>query len=293
MPLDSTGHPPLWMSGRNRMSGIPRDIAPPAATDQNQIAAAFTRWRDSLESVRRSIDEATAAVGLLRATLKEMAPLWQSLEQLEQALTASDLAGAMDQAAAAAQEVVAKSAGLAARPAASSEHLAAPGQEESEDEAPWSESPAPADERRLRRAELAAPEQEESEDEVPWSESPAPADERRSRRAVDIPTLGAGSPYAYTITVEDVGAKVKLVPLHQALSQVEGVRELSLKSYANGVAIVSVDSEVELEAPVLQEAISAGMNKACRITAGEGASFMVRMSSQAASGEQRQRALTR
>jgi hypothetical protein len=262
LPLDSTGHPPLWMSGRKRMSGLPRDIAPPTATDQHQIVAAFTRWRESLESVRRSIDEATAAVGLLRATLQEMAPLWHGLEQLEQALSSSDLAGAIDQAAAAAQQAVAKSARLAPQPVTGSE-------------------------------DVAAPEQEGSEVEAPWSEGPARIAEGRPRPALDIPTIGAGSQHSCTVTVEEVGAKVKLVPLHQSLSQVEGVRELSLKSYANGVAVVCIDSEVDLEAPVLQEAISAGMNKACRITAGDGPSFLVRMGSEAASGERRQHATIR
>jgi hypothetical protein len=259
---DSTGHPPLWMSGRKRMSGIPREIAPPTGTDQNQIAAAFTRWRDSLESVRRSIDEATAAVGLLRATLHEMAPLWRSLEQLEQALTSSDLAGTIDQATAAAQEAVAKSASLAPRPVTVSE-------------------------------DVATPEREESEVEAPWSESPALSHAGRTRPALDVPTMATGFQFSYTVTVEDVGAKVKLVPLHQSLSQVQGVRELSLKSYANGIAVVCIDSEVELEAQVLQEAISDGMSKACRITAGEGPSFLVRMSSEAASRERRQRAAVR
>lgn len=262
MPLDSTGHPPLWMSGRKRMSGIPREIAPPIATDQNQIAAAFTRWRESLESVRRSIDEATTAVGLLRASLQEMAPLWRSLEQLEQALNSSDLAGAIEQAAAAAQEVAAKSGGLSPQTVTDSE-------------------------------DVVAPEPEESEVEAPWSERPALSDAGRPRPAREVPSFGAGSQNSYTVTVEDVGAKVKLVPLHQSLSRVEGVRELSLKSYANGIAVVCIDSEVELEAPVLQEAISAGMNRACRITAGEGSSFLVRMSGEGASGERRQRAAIR
>jgi len=74
---------------------------------------------------------------------------------------------------------------------------------------------------------------------------------------------------------------------------VEGVRELSLKSYTNGIAVVCIDSEVELEAPVLQEAMSAGMNRTCRITAGDGRSFLVRMGSEAASGERRQHATIR
>ena len=258
MPRDSTGHPPLWMSGRKRMSGIPREIAPPTATDQHQIVAAFTRWRESLESVRRSIDEATAAVGLLRATLHEMAPLWRGLDQLEQALTGGDLAGAIDQAAAAAQEAVAKAASLAPQPVS-------------------------------RFEGVTAPEPEGSDDDAPWSGGPAPSGAGRPLPALDIPTIGAGSQYSYTVTVEEAGAKVKLVPLHHSLSHVEGVRELSLKSYTNGIAVVCVDSEVELEAPVLQEAISAAMNRACRITAGDGPSFLVRMGSEAASGERRQR----
>jgi hypothetical protein len=100
--------------------------------------------------------------------------------------------------------------------------------------------------------------------------------------------IGDGLRYSYTVTVEDVGAKIKLVPLHQSLSQ-GGRESVSFRSgYAN-IAVVCIDSEVELEAPVLQEAISAGMKRACRITAGEG-SFLVRMSSEAASGERRQRA---
>lgn len=244
------------------MSGIPREMAPPATTDHDQIVASFNRWRESLESVKRSIDEATAAVGLLRATLSEMAPLWRGLEQLEQALTDGDLTEGISQAAAGAQELAAKSAGPAPQPASGLEAVA-------------------------------APEPEESEAEGAWSEGPAPGDEERPRPARDAPKFGAGPEYSYTVTVEDVGAKVKLVPLHQSLSQVEGVRELSLKSYANGIAVVRVDSEVELDAPLLQEAISAGMNRACRITAGEGPSFLVRMNSEAASGERRPRATVR
>ena len=82
---------------------------------------------------------------------------------------------------------------------------------------------------------------------------------------------------------------VKLVPLHQSLSQVKGVRELSLKSYTNGVAVVSVDSEIELEASAFEEAFAAGMHQACRVMSGEGSSFLVRMGGNAASGRQHQR----
>ena len=80
---------------------------------------------------------------------------------------------------------------------------------------------------------------------------------------------------------------MKLVPLHQSLSRMSGVRGLFLKSYTNGVAVVSVDSEVELEAAAIEEALRAGMNKSCRVSSGEGPTFIVRLGREVASGGQR------
>jgi hypothetical protein len=112
----------------------------------------------------------------------------------------------------------------------------------------------------------------------------------RQAGKLDVPTSNGGVPYCYTVTVEDVGAKVKLVPLHQSLSRMSGVGQLSLRSYANGVAVVSVDSEVELEAAAIEEALGGGMKKACRVSAGEGPSFIVRMGREVASGGKRRSA---
>jgi len=225
-------------------------------TDTEQLAAALTAWRQSLESARKSIDEATAALGLLNATLREMAPLWRSLGQLQKALTDVDWAEAMDEATAAAEEALAKATVLQPSLVAVSEEAAAP--------------------------ELEEPETETAQEAAPTFASPG-----RPPARLDGPVSG-GAPYSYTVTVEEVGSRVKLVPLHQSLSQVGGIRELSLRSYTNGVAVVSIDSEIELEAQALQEALGAGMNQACRVMSGEGPSFLARLGGDAASGRRHQ-----
>jgi hypothetical protein len=231
-------------------------IAEPG-TGAEQLAAAFGTWHQSLESAKKSIDDATAAVGLLNATLREMAPLLHSLGQLQQALAGIDWAQAIDEATAAAEEALAKATGLQLLPVAAPEETAAPELEEPETEA-------------AREAALAF-------------SGPA-----RPLAKVDVPASDGGAPYSYTVTVEEMGSRVRLVPLHQSLSQVEGVRELSLKSYINGVAVVSIDSETELEASVLEEALSTGMHQSCRVISGEGPSFLARMGADAPSGAQRQ-----
>jgi hypothetical protein len=235
--------------------------APQAAeadTDASELAAAFAAWRQSLDSVKKSISEATMAVGLLNATLREMAPLWRSLGQLQKALTEIEWTEAMDEAAAAAEEALAKAAVTRPTLVAVSE-------------------------------EAAAPEREEPETEAAQEEAPVLSGAGRPLARLDVPIPDGGAPYSYTVTVEEMGSRVKLVPLHQSLSQVKGVRELSLKSYTNGVAVVSVDSETELEASAFEEAFNKGMHQACRVVSGEGPSFLVRMGGNAASGGQRQR----
>jgi hypothetical protein len=226
-------------------------------TDTEQLAAAFAAWRQSLESAKKSIDEATAAVGLLNATLQEMAPLWRSLGQLQKALTEIDWAEGMDEATAAAEEALAKAIGLQPSPVTVSE-------------------------------ETAAPELEEPQTEAALEAALAFSGPVRPPAGLDVPASDGGAPYSYTVTVEEVGSRVRLVPLHQSLSQVEGVQELALRSYINGVAVVSVDSETELEASVLEEALSTGMHQACRVISGEGLSFLARVGGDAASGARRQ-----
>ena len=230
----------------------PQTVEP--GTDAEQMAAALAAWRQSLESAKKSIDEATTAVGLLNATLREMAPLWRSLGQLQMALTDIDWAEAMDEATAAAEEALAKVIVLRPSPVAVSE-------------------------------ETPTPEEEEPEIEAAWEAAPTFSSPRQPLAGLDVPVSDGAVPYSYTVTVEEIGSRVKLVPLHQSLSRVEGVRELSLKTYANGVAVVSISSEIELEASALQEALSTGMHQACRVISGEGPSFLARMGGDATSSE--------
>ena len=56
------------------------------------------------------------------------------------------------------------------------------------------------------------------------------------RRGLDL------LPRTYRITVEDKRRGVDLVPLHRALLGMDGVRDMSLLSYNNGVAIVSLET---------------------------------------------------
>jgi hypothetical protein len=241
------------MSGRS-----PARVAPTAepAADRERLAAAFVAWRETLVSVKKSVDEATAAVGLLRAAVREVAPLWRSLGQFEEALAGIDWAEAMDEAAAEVEESLATSTGP---------QPLAPGIPE----------------------ETAAPETGEPDVEVAGDAAHAFSGRAQPLASLDAATLDGGAPYSYTVTVEEVGSRVKLAPLYQSLSQVEGLRELSLKSYTNGVAVVSIESEIELEGPALREAIAAGMDKACRVVSGDGPSFLVRMGDSPASGARR------
>jgi hypothetical protein len=231
------------------MSGTPGENASPTAepvAEGERLNAAFTAWRETLLSVKKSIDEATAAVGLLRATLSEMAPLWSSVDQLEKALTKIDWPKAIEEATCAAEEALAKTPSTQPQPDAVSE-------------------------------EMAIPEAEEAGVEEAREAVPAFGGRGRPFAGVDVPVSDGSGRHSYTVTVEEAGTRVKLVPLHQSLNQVKGVRELSLKSYVNGVAVVSVDSEVELEAPVIEDALTRGMQRACRVLSGDGPSFLVRM----------------
>src|SRR3990172_6540481 len=95
------------------MSTNSRERTAPAAQQdaESELAAAFAAWRGSLESVQKRVEDATAAIDLLRAPLREMAPLWRSLGQLEKALTEIDLTEALDGAAARAEEALARVGG--------------------------------------------------------------------------------------------------------------------------------------------------------------------------------------
>ena len=84
---------------------------------------------------------------------------------------------------------------------------------------------------------------------------PLPPLHAQPKRGVDL------LPRTYRVTVEDKRRGVDLVPLHRALLGMEGVRDMSLLSYSNGVAIVSLDTLDELDPDALCAAIARAMGR--------------------------------
>lgn len=72
-------------------------------------------------------------------------------------------------------------------------------------------------------------------------------------------------PQQYLMTVEDRETKVDLVPLHRSLASLPGMEEVSLVSYANGVAVVSLRLEGELSLEQLGEVVATAMDRECEV----------------------------
>lgn len=72
-------------------------------------------------------------------------------------------------------------------------------------------------------------------------------------------------PRTYRITVEDKRRGVDLVPLHRALLSMEGVKDMSLLSYNNGVAIVALETLSDLDPDVLASFVSRAMSRDARV----------------------------
>ncbi len=224
------------------------------------VSRALSAWRESLVSVKRSIDEAVQAVGALRATLLDMAPLWSSLGELERALKdirwedapvaatkleAAAPAPAAVEEAAVSTEAPSLEAGLA---------LDAKSPPAGEPSAPKPEVPAQA-------AETAVGAFSE-----PHRPLPAEGIEREPPAA-----------HSYTVTVEDPGSETPLVPLYRALGRVGRIRDMELVSYTNGVAVISLQSDEEIAGDDLRQAISEAMERACRVVNLENNAFVVRL----------------
>ena len=107
--------------------------------------------------------------------------------------------------------------------------------------------------------------EQESKDEEP------PAEPAEERRGLDL------LPQRYLITVEDREGSVDLVPLHRALVGVEGVEEVSLVSYANGVAVISLQVEGELDLKQLDSAVGKAMDRQCEVIPQDNGKLYLRM----------------
>jgi hypothetical protein len=79
------------------------------------------------------------------------------------------------------------------------------------------------------------------------------------RRGLDL------LPRSYRITVEDKRRGVDLVPLHRALLGMDGVKDMSLLSYNNGVAMVSLETVADIDAESLGRAVSRAMSRDAQV----------------------------
>lgn len=92
-----------------------------------------------------------------------------------------------------------------------------------------------------------------------------------TRRGLDL------LPRTYRVTVEDKRRGVDLVPLHRALLGMDGVRDMSLLSYSNGVAIVSLDTLDELPPDGLCDAIARAMGRKAEVEVHNEATMVVKL----------------
>ena len=100
---------------------------------------------------------------------------------------------------------------------------------------------------------------------------PLPPLHAEPRRGLDL------LPRTYRITVEDKRRGVDLVPLHRALLGMDGVRDMSLLSYSNGVAIVAVDMIDELEPQTLEGAITRAMSRGAKVEVHNDTTMVVKL----------------
>lgn len=84
-------------------------------------------------------------------------------------------------------------------------------------------------------------------------------------------------PQVYTMTVDERDSKVDLVPLHRALLGLAEVDDVSLVSFANGVPVISLRVEGELDLDRLQEAVSVAMDRECETIPQENGRFHLRL----------------
>ena len=72
-------------------------------------------------------------------------------------------------------------------------------------------------------------------------------------------------PRTYRITIEDKRRSVDLVPLHRSLLAMDGVRDMSLLSYNNGVAIVALETVNDIDPQVLEAIVGRAMSRSARV----------------------------
>jgi hypothetical protein len=120
-------------------------------------------------------------------------------------------------------------------------------------------------------AEHLEPEPEETVIDTRPIPKPLPPLHPEPKRGLDL------LPRTYRITVEDKRRGVDLVPLHRALLGMDGVRDMSLLSYSNGVAIVAVEMIDELDPQALESAMSRAMSRGAKVEVHNDTTMVVKL----------------
>ena len=92
-------------------------------------------------------------------------------------------------------------------------------------------------------------------------------------------------PRQYLMTVEDRERAIDLVPLHRALQKVKGVQEVTLISFANGVPVVSVRTDRELDLEMLEGSVVTAMARQCEVIPQNNGKIFLRLKPAADRGE--------
>lgn len=213
-------------------------------------ASPLPEWEQALDRLEQSLREAAADIVLLRRSLQS------SAKEARQA--GPELVSGPEPGPEPAPEPVPESAPNAAESWEAAPESASPTAEPtpiaSEQAKPKRESQRlSAFDRLWDRVEQEKLEKAENES---GKKQEADEPERRGLEAL---------PQQYLMTVEDRESKVDLVPLHRSLAGLPGMEEVSLVSYANGVAVVSMRVEGELSLEKLGEVVATAMDRECEV----------------------------
>jgi hypothetical protein len=262
----------------------PEDGVEPSPRTDEDLKTAIEGWTEALRTVQKSIDEAAEAIRFLRRTMHEMAPLWQSLNNLEDALRGVE----PEQRSPRHAQAEGRTPFPLTAPALEEEREEEPGTAPEEATAPY-QAPAETTEdaewdsfkRRSEQRERPEPPREQPV-EAP-APSPVTMEPRASLKPVTLVPDDTVADHTYRMTVEEPGKSVGLVPLHQALSSVAAIRNLSLVGYVNGVASIAIESTDDISAAEVENAINRTMNQDCSVVTHDESTLLVQLGSKAGS----------
>jgi hypothetical protein len=92
-------------------------------------------------------------------------------------------------------------------------------------------------------------------------------------------------PRQYLMSVEDRERAVDLIPLHRALQKLTGVQEVSLVSFANGVPVVALRTDRELDLDQMRSSVETAMDRQCEVIPQDNGRVYLRLKPAADRGE--------